>query len=71
MFRPHLRIAGGRWLARTAELLRARASERGATAVEYALMVALVAIAVLGAVTVFGLAVSDLFVIPTGVFNGP
>lgn len=71
MVRPHLPFAGGRWQSKAAELLRARVSERGATAVEYALMVALVAIAVLVAVTAFGVAVSGLFVIPVGVFNGP
>lgn len=43
--------------------------ERGATAVEYGLMVALIAIVIIGAVSTFGLAVSDLFLIPAGVFG--
>lgn len=43
--------------------------ERGATAVEYGLMVAMIAIVIIGAVTVFGLAVSDLFFVPAGVFK--
>ena len=43
--------------------------ERGATAVEYGLMVALIAIVIIGGVTTFGLAVNDLFKIPAGVFN--
>jgi pilus assembly protein Flp/PilA len=36
-------------------------SERGATAVEYGLMVALIAIAIIGAVTLLGTKVSGLF----------
>ena len=43
--------------------------ERGATAVEYGLMVAMIAIVIVGGITVFGLAVSDLFEIPAGVFS--
>ena len=43
--------------------------DRGATAVEYGLMVGLIAVVIIGAVTVFGLAVSDLFIIPADVFN--
>lgn len=43
--------------------------ERGATAVEYGLLVAMIAIVIIGAVTYFGLAVSDLFIVPTGVFK--
>jgi pilus assembly protein Flp/PilA len=43
--------------------------ERGATAVEYGLMVALIAIVIIGAVTTFGVAVSDLLKIPAGVFG--
>jgi Flp pilus assembly pilin Flp len=57
--------------ATTAGSLRARLSEHGATAVEYALMVGLIAVVIVGAVTLFGLAVSDLFIIPAGVFGGP
>jgi pilus assembly protein Flp/PilA len=45
--------------------------ERGATAVEYGLMVALIAIAIIGGVTFFGLAVTDLFSVPAGVFVRP
>lgn len=47
-------------------LVRARYGERGATAVEYALMVAFIAIAIVGAVTLFGLKVTALFIIPAG-----
>lgn len=45
--------------------------ERGATAVEYGLMVGLIAIAIVIAVTTFGLAVGDLFLVPAEVFDGP
>jgi pilus assembly protein Flp/PilA len=38
--------------------------ERGATSVEYALMAALIALVIVGAVTVFGVAVNDLFTVP-------
>ena len=44
--------------------------EDGATAVEYGLMVAMIAIVIVAGVTFFGLAVSDLFLIPAGVFKG-
>lgn len=60
---------GLRW--GTAVSLRARTSERGATAVEYALMVGLIAVVIVAAVTAFGLGVNALFVIPAGVFGGP
>ena len=43
--------------------------ERGATAVEYALMVGLIALVIIGAVTIFGIAVNDLFKIPAGVLH--
>jgi pilus assembly protein Flp/PilA len=43
--------------------------DQGATAVEYGLMVGLIAVVIIGAVTVFGLAVGDLFIIPADVFN--
>lgn len=43
--------------------------ERGATAVEYGLMVALLAIVIVAAVATFGLGVRDLFKIPAGVFG--
>jgi Flp pilus assembly pilin Flp len=45
--------------------------ERGATAVEYGLMVGCIAIAIILAVTAFGLSVADLFLIPAGTFDGP
>jgi pilus assembly protein Flp/PilA len=51
--------------------LRARISERGATAVEYGLMVGLIAVVIVGAVTIFGQGVENLFFIPAGVFGGP
>jgi Flp pilus assembly pilin Flp len=41
-----------------------RRSERGATAVEYALMVSLIALVIVGAVTVFGQNVIQLFQVP-------
>ena len=43
--------------------------ERGATAVEYGIMVAMIAIVIVAGVTLFGLTVSDLFLIPAGVFK--
>ncbi len=39
-------------------------SERGATAVEYALMMALIAVVIVGSVAIFGTAVRDLFIVP-------
>ena len=51
--------------------LRARQRERGATAVEYALMVGLIAVVIVAAVTAFGIGVNSLFTIPAGVFGGP
>ncbi|WP_191279227.1 Flp family type IVb pilin [Nocardioides flavus (ex Wang et al. 2016)] len=45
-----------------------RRDERGSTAVEYGLMVGLIAIVIIGGVSAFGLAVSDLFLVPAGVF---
>ena len=44
-------------------------SDEGATAVEYALMVGLIAIVIVSAVTLFGISVSNLFTIPAGVFS--
>ena len=41
-------------------------ADRGATSVEYALMVSLIAVVIVGAVTVFGTKVNALFVIPAG-----
>jgi len=49
--------------------LMIRTDEQGATAVEYALMVGLIAIVIVGSVSLFGLAVSNLFTIPAGVFT--
>ena len=46
-----------------------RSDERGATAVEYGLMVSLIALVIIGAVTVFGTNVSKLFLVPAGVFG--
>ena len=43
--------------------------DRGATAVEYGLMVGLIAAVIVVGVTAFGIAVSALFFIPAGVFN--
>jgi pilus assembly protein Flp/PilA len=41
--------------------------DHGATAVEYGLMVALIAIVIIGGVTIFGQNVSRLFIVPAGV----
>ncbi len=38
-----------------------RKSEKGATAVEYGLMVALIAVVIIGAVTALGLSISGIF----------
>lgn len=43
---------------------RTRSEESGATAVEYALFVALIAIVIVGSAAAFGVAVTDLFVVP-------
>ena len=43
--------------------------ERGATAVEYGLMVAMIAIVIVGAVMIFGQGVVALFSIPAGIFS--
>ena len=48
-----------------------RRDERGATAVEYALMIGLISVVIVGAVTLFGIGVRDLFFIPAGVFTAP
>ena len=63
-------LAGGRIHSMRGVWLRVRQGERGATAVEYDLMVGLIAIVIVGAVALFGQAVSALFVIPAGVFGG-
>ena len=52
----------GRWCVFTRD-------DRGATAVEYGLMVGLIAAVIIVGVTAFGVAVNDLFFIPAGVFN--
>jgi Flp pilus assembly pilin Flp len=44
--------------------------DAGATSVEYAIMVSLVAAVVVGSVTTFGLAVSDLFLVPCEALAG-
>jgi Flp pilus assembly pilin Flp len=46
--------------------LHARSPEHGATATEYAIMVAFIAMVIFGAVLAFGQKVSDLFIIPAG-----
>ena len=43
--------------------------ERGATATEYAIMVALISLVIFAAVGTFGIAVSDLLKIPAGVIG--
>ena len=44
-----------------AKVMKAKRDERGATAVEYGLMVAIIAIVIIGAVTLLGTKVSELF----------
>ncbi len=55
------------------KVLRQRCSsareDRGATAVEYGLMVGLIAVVIVLGVTAFGIAVNGLFFIPAGVFS--
>jgi pilus assembly protein Flp/PilA len=41
--------------------------DHGATAVEYGLMVGLIAVVIVGGVTIFGQNVSQLFIVPAGV----
>ncbi|SED35192.1 Flp/Fap pilin component [Nocardioides exalbidus] len=43
--------------------------ERGATAVEYGLMVAMIAIVIVGGVSFFGKSIVNLYSIPSGVFK--
>ena len=43
--------------------------ERGATAVEYGLMVAMIAIVIVGAVSFFGTSIINLYSIPAGIFS--
>jgi Flp pilus assembly pilin Flp len=43
--------------------------DHGATAVEYGLMVGLIAAVIIAGVTAFGITVNGLFFIPAGVFN--
>ena len=48
-------------LVNDAKDLKVKRDERGATAVEYGLMVALIAIVIIGAVTLLGSKISGLF----------
>jgi len=50
-----------------ATVLRSPRDDRGATAVEYGLMVTLIAVVIVSAVATFGTSVSELFEIPAGV----
>ena len=59
-----------RLTTRQASWLRAHILERGATAVEYGLMVGLIAVVIIVGVTLFGQGVNALFFIPAGVFGG-
>ena len=43
--------------------------DRGATAVEYGLMVGLIAVVIILGVTAFGIAVNELFFIPSGALD--
>lgn len=49
--------------------VRRRNDEDGATSVEYALMVGLIALVIVGGVTLFGISVGNLFTIPAGTFK--
>lgn len=49
--------------------VRGRFDEDGATSVEYALMVGLIALVIVGGVTLFGISVGNLFTIPAGTFK--
>ncbi|CAM3619298.1 Pilus assembly protein [Nocardioides zeicaulis] len=49
--------------------IKAKRDERGATAVEYGLMVALIAIVIIGAVSLFGRNATSLFSVPASIFN--
>ena len=51
-------------------LLLTPRDDDGATAVEYGLMVTLIAVVIVGAVAAFGVSVSELFEIPAGVIDG-
>ncbi|KQQ90516.1 Flp family type IVb pilin [Arthrobacter sp. Leaf137] len=52
-------------------MIRLRSDEKGATAVEYGIMVALIAVAIIIAVTALGGTLSDLFDTVTGKFPAP
>lgn len=72
MFRFLVLLRGGDGLMQQLTVsLRARSGEHGATAVEYGIMVGLIAVVIVGGVTLFGQGVSALFIIPAGVFGGP
>jgi len=49
--------------------LAIRPGDRGATAVEYGLMVTLIAVVIVVAVAAFGVNVSKLFLVPASVFT--
>ncbi|TQJ51680.1 Flp family type IVb pilin [Phycicoccus sp. SLBN-51] len=65
------RLRSGHPLRVSSVALRARCGEHGATAVEYGLMVGLIAVVIIVGVTAFGQGVDALFTIPAGVFGGP
>lgn len=66
------RLARASAAASFSELTRGRPGTRqgdhGATAVEYALMVGMIALVIVAAVTLFGQNVSTLFLVPASVF---
>ncbi len=57
-------------ITRIQERLAAQASDRGATAVEYGLMVALIAAAIVLTVTALGGSLNGLFTSVTGTISG-
>ncbi|NYG07701.1 Flp pilus assembly pilin Flp [Phycicoccus badiiscoriae] len=70
--RRRKRLARASAAASFSELTRGRPGTRrgdhGATAVEYALMVGMIALVIVAAVTLFGRNVSTLFLVPASVF---
>lgn len=70
---PALRGIAARTCAFVSELVRgrpgSRRGDRGATAVEYALMVGLIALVIVSAVTLFGQNVITLFAVPSSIFS--
>ena len=56
-------------LSRAGLLRRSTSDQRGATSVEYALMVGLIAVVIVASVTLFGQNAVNLFNVPSSAFN--